>query len=296
MPTTIGFIGLGLMGRPMALNLRKHGFDLVVHNRSRAAVDALVAAGATSADSPSEVARSARVIMTMLPDGPDVAEVLEGERGVFAAMAPGTIIIDSSTIAPAIARRLAAETERRGGAFLDAPVSGGEIGAVAGTLTFMVGGKAEPLEQVRPVLSAMGPLEKIVHVGPSGAGQICKACNQIVLAGTMAVVAEAIALARKSGVDPMNVRAALLGGFAQSRVLEVHGERMITGNYKPGFKGKLFRKDLGIALAALAEAGVPAASSAVAAQLVHAQIAAGRGEEDYSAIGDVIFELARVQG
>ncbi len=296
MSTTIGFIGLGLMGRPMALNLRTHGFGLVVHNRSRAAVDALVAAGATAADSPAAVAASARVVFTMLPDGPDVAQVLEGERGVFETMAPGTVIVDSSTIAPAIARRLAAETERRGAAFLDAPVSGGEIGAVAGTLTFMVGGRAEVLDQVRPVLAVMGPPEKIVHVGESGAGQICKACNQIVLAGTMAVVAEAIALARKSGVDPMNVRAALLGGFAQSRVLDVHGERMITGNYKPGFKGRLFRKDLGIALAALADAGVPAASSAVAAQLVHAQMAAGRGDEDYSALGDVVFELANARG
>src|SRR5690606_30477414 len=242
--------------------------------------------------SPSEVARAARVIMTMLPDGPDVAGVLEGEQDIVAAMEPGTVSVYSFTIAPAVARRLAAETERRGGLFLDAPVSGGEIGAAAGTLAFMVGGRVDALDTVRPVLAAMGPPEKIVHVGSSGAGQICKACNQIVLAGTMAVVAEAIALARKSGVDPGNVRAALLGGFAQSRVLEVHGERMIGANYKPGFKGKLFHKDLGIALAALAEAGVPAASSAVAAQLVQAQMAAGRGDEDYSALGDVIFGLA----
>jgi 2-hydroxy-3-oxopropionate reductase len=145
-----------------------------------------------------------------------------------------------------------------------------------------------------PVLSAMGKPEKIVHVGESGAGQICKACNQIVLAGTMAVVAEAIALARKSGVDPMKVRAALMGGFAQSRVLEVHGERMIAGNYKPGFKAKLFKKDLGIAMSALGEAGVPAIASSVVSQLVNAQMAAGRGEDDYSAIGDVIFELAHL--
>jgi 2-hydroxy-3-oxopropionate reductase len=228
----------------------------------------------------------------MLPDGPDVSLVLEGENGVFAGMAPGTVIVDSSTIAPATARRLAAATAARGGQFLDAPVSGGEIGAIAGTLTFMVGGDAAALDQVRPVLSAMGAPEKIVHVGESGAGQICKVCNQIVLGGTMAVVAEAIALARRNGVDPMKVRAALLGGFAQSRVLEVHGERMITGNFKPGFKGRLFRKDLGIATAALAEAGVTALSSAVVAQLVQAQVSAGRGEDDYSAIATVVFELA----
>ncbi len=296
MSTPIGFIGLGLMGKPMALNLRKHQFAVIVHSRSRGPVDALVAAGATAAATPADVARQARTIITMLPDGPDVSRVLEGPDGIFSAMQPGTIIVDSSTIAPATARRLATATAERGGALLDAPVSGGEIGAIDGTLTFMVGGEAPALEAVTPVLSAMGKPERIVHVGESGAGQICKACNQIVLAGTMTVVAEAIALARKSGVDPMKVRAALLGGFAQSRVLEVHGERMITGNYRPGFKGKLFRKDLGIALSALAESGVPALGSAVAAQLVQAQAAQGRGEEDYSALGDIVFALAGLTG
>ncbi len=220
--------------------------------------------------------------------------LLEGEHGVFSAMSPGTVIVDSSTIAPAIARRLAAAAASKGARMLDAPVSGGEIGAIAGTLTFMVGGDADALETVRPALAAMGAPEKIVHVGESGAGQICKACNQIVLGGTMAAVAEAIALSRKAGVDPMKVRAALMGGFAQSRVLEVHGERMITANYKPGFKGKLFRKDFGIAMATLAELGVPAPASAVVSQLVQAQVAAGRGEEDYSALADVIFELANL--
>ncbi len=294
MSTPVGFIGLGLMGKPMALNLLRKGFDVIVHNRSRGAVDALVAEGARAAESSADVAQQARVIITMLPDGPDVEQVLEGERGVFSALQPGTVIVDSSTIAPATARRLAQETQTRGAAFLDAPVSGGEIGAIDGTLTFMVGGDAAALEQVRPVLSAMGPPEKIVHVGESGAGQICKACNQIVLGGTMAVVAEAIALARRNGVDPMKVRAALMGGFAQSRVLDVHGERMIAGNYKPGFKARLFKKDLGIARAALVDAGVPSPTSAVVAELVHAQLAAGRGDDDYSAIGEVIFDLARL--
>lgn len=282
------------MGKPMALNLRRKGFDVIVHNRSRGAVDALVAEGARAAESSAGVAQQARVIITMLPDGPDVEQVLEGERGVFSALQPGTVIVDSSTIAPATARRLAQETQARRATFLDAPVSGGEIGAIDGTLAFMVGGDEAALEQVRPVLSAMGAAEKIVHVGESGAGQICKACNQIVLGGTMAVVAEAIALARRNGVDPMKVRAALMGGFAQSRVLDVHGERMIAGNYKPGFKARLFKKDLGIARAALVEAGVPSPTSAVVAELVHAQLAAGRGEDDYSAIGEVIFDLARL--
>ncbi len=290
----IGFIGLGLKGKPMALNLRQKGFDVIVHNRSRAAVEALVAEGATAAGSPAEVARAARVIITMLPDGPDVEKVLEGANGVFGAMQKGSVIVDSSTIAPAIARRLAAGATELGGSMLDAPVSGGEIGAIAGTLTFMVGGDAAALEDVRPRLSAMGSPEKIVHVGDSGAGQICKACNQIVLGGTMSVVAEAIALSRKAGVDPMKVRAALMGGFAQSRVLEVHGERMITGNWKPGFKAKLFKKDFGIAMNTLSEYGVPAPASAVVNQTVNAQIAAGEGEEDYSGIAKVIFKLANL--
>lgn len=282
------------MGRPMALNLLKQGHQVVVHSRSRGPVDALVAAGATAVSSPAEVAAACRLIITMLPDGPDVALVLEGPNGLFSALQADTVIVDSSTIAPATARRLAEATGERGGHFLDAPVSGGEIGAIAGTLTFMVGGDAEALARVQPVLAAMGAPEKIVHVGASGAGQICKACNQIVLGGTMTVVAEAIALARKNGVDPMKVRAALMGGFAQSRVLEVHGERMITGNYTPGFKGTLFRKDLGIALSSLSEAGVPAMASAVVAQLVLAQVAQGRGDADYSAIAEVVFQLAQL--
>jgi 2-hydroxy-3-oxopropionate reductase len=294
-PSPVGFIGLGLMGKPMARNLLKKGFPVVVHSRSPGPVDELAAEGAGVASSPADAARRSRHIMTMLPDGPDVELVLGGEHGIFSAMQPGTIIVDSSTIAPTIARQLAAAAAQRGAQFLDAPVSGGEIGAIAGTLTFMVGGDAAALAEVTTMLSAMGSPEKIVHVGGSGAGQICKICNQIVLGGTMAVVAEAIALSRKTGVDPMKVRAALMGGFAQSRVLEVHGERMIVGNYKPGFKGKLFKKDLGIAMRTLAEQGVPALASGVVAQLVQAQLAAGRGEEDYSAIGEVIFGLANAK-
>ena len=295
MADTIGFIGLGLMGKPMALNLLKNGYSLVVHSRSRGPVDELVAAGATAASSPSEVAKAARVIITMLPDGPDVTLVMEGDGGVFGSMWKDTIIVDSSSIAPATAKDLAAKAKALGATMLDAPVSGGEIGAIGGTLAFMVGGDAATLEAVRPMLGAMGTPDKIIHVGDAGAGQICKACNQIVLGGTMAVVAEAIALSRKAGVDPMKVRAALMGGFAQSRVLEVHGERMITGNYKPGFKAKLYKKDMGIALNTLAEHGVPAATSAVVQQLVHSQVAAGEGEEDYSGIAKAIFRMANLE-
>jgi 2-hydroxy-3-oxopropionate reductase len=294
MSQNVGFIGLGLMGKPMARNLLKKGFPVVVHSRSRGPVDELVNEGATPANSPAEVARAATFIMTMLPDGPDVEKVLEGDNGVFKAMAAGSVIVDSSTIAPATARRLAARAKELGASMLDAPVSGGEIGAIDGTLTFMVGGDGAALESMREVLGAMGKPERIVHVGESGAGQICKACNQIVLGGTMSVVAEAIALSRKAGVDPMKVRAALMGGFAQSRVLEVHGERMITGNWKPGFKAKLFKKDLGIAMNTLAENGVPAVTSSVVQQLVNAQMAAGEGEEDYSGIAKAIFRLANM--
>lgn len=289
---TIGFIGLGLMGRPMALNLRKHGFPVIVHSRSRGPVDALVAAGATEADSPADVARAATAIVTMLPDAPDVAAVVDGPRGVWSAVQRGTVVIDSSTIAPEAARRFAGAARGHGATYLDAPVSGGEIGAIDGTLTFMIGGDGAAIDEVRPVLAAMGHPDRIVHVGDSGAGQICKACNQLVIGGTMAVVAEAIALARKAGVDPAKVRAALLGGFAASRVLDVHGERMIAGNYKPGFKGKLYAKDMGIVTETLAVHHVPAPAAALVQQLVQAQMAANEGDLDYSAVARVIFGLS----
>lgn len=292
MAETVGFIGLGLMGRPMALHLVNAGVPVVVHNRSRGAVDTLVAAGARAASTPAEVAAAATRIVTMLPDGPDVAAVLEGDSGILRAMALGTIVVDSSTIAPDTARRLAARTAEAGGRFLDAPVSGGEIGAIEGTLTFMVGGDADALEAVRPLLAIMGRDDRIVHVGASGAGQVCKACNQLVIGGTLAAIAEAIALARKADVDPARVRQALLGGFAASRALEVHGQRMIDGHYTPGFRGRLYTKDLGIALDTLAAHGVPAPVTALVAQLVQAQVASGRGDDDYSAMAEVIFGLA----
>ncbi len=292
MPDAVGFIGLGAMGRPMALNLRKHDVTLVVHNRSQAAERVLADAGASLATTPAAVASACQMIAVMLPDAPDVAAVLEGEGGVLETLQPGTIIIDASTIAPDAARRFAAAVAARGGHYLDAPVSGGEIGAVEGTLTFMVGGDGEALERVRPLLGMMGRDDRIVHVGPSGAGQVCKACNQLVIGGTMLAVAEALALARKSGVDGAKVRQALLGGFASSRVLEVHGERMLTGNYKPGFKARLYKKDLRIVAEALAAQGVAAPGAAVVQQLVHAQLAAGGGEDDYSGVASVIFRLA----
>ncbi|MGE0816839.1 MAG: NAD(P)-dependent oxidoreductase [Vicinamibacterales bacterium] len=292
MADTVGFIGLGAMGKPMAVNLRKHGVPVVVHNRSHPAERALVEAGASVATSPAAVASLCQTIVLMLPDAPDVAQVLEGQSGLLDALQPGTVVVDSSTIAPAAAVRFAAIVAERGGAYLDAPVSGGEIGAVDGTLTFMVGGDREALARVRPLLSHMGREDRIVHVGPSGSGQICKVCNQLVIGGTMVAVAEALALARKSGVDGAKVRQALLGGFAASRVLEVHGERMLAGNYVPGFKARLYRKDMRIVVEALAEHGVAAPSTALVQQLVHAQLTAGGGEDDYSGIAKTIFHLA----
>ncbi len=292
MSDSVGFIGLGAMGKPMALNLRRHDVPVVVHNRSHAAERVLAEAGAGIATTPAAVAAACQVVITMLPDSPDVAAVLEGDSGLLAGLQPGAVIVDASTIAPAAAVRFAAQVAERGGSYLDAPVSGGEIGAVGGTLTFMVGGDAAALARVTPLLAKMGREEAIVHVGPSGAGQICKACNQLVIGGTMVAVAEALALAGKAGVDGAKVRQALLGGFAASRVLEVHGERMLAGNYTPGFKARLYKKDLGIVHDALAEYGVPAPSTALVQQLVHAQIAAGGGDDDYSGVATVLFRLA----
>ncbi len=296
MRDTVGFIGLGLMGKPMAKNLLKHGYPLVVHSRSAGPVDEVVAAGAARAGSPAEVARRARRIFTMLPDSPDVELVLDGPEGIFSAVQPGTILIDSSSISPVVTRRLAEAARSRQATLLDAPVSGGEIGAISGTLSIMVGGDAAAFNDVRPILEAVGNPERIVHIGESGAGQVCKVCNQMVIGGTLAAVSEAFALARKAGVDAARVREALLGGFAGSRVLEVHGERILNGNYKPGFKSKLYAKDYRVAAETLGANGVAAPVAATVHQLVTALVAAGRGEDDYSALATVLFGLAGLRG
>jgi len=288
----VGFVGLGLMGKPMALNLVKKGFSLTVHSRSQAPVDVLAAAGASRAASPAEVAAASDVIVTMVPDSPDVRAVLEGPRGVFEAIRPGSVIVDMSTIAPAAARDLAAKASARGVAMLDAPVSGGEIGAINGTLSVMVGGDADALERVRPVLNAVGNPDRVVHIGPAGSGQVCKACNQICIGGALASVSEAFAIARKAGIDPARVREALLGGFAASRVLEVHGQRILEGNYVPGFKTRLYHKDLGIVGQAIHELDVPAPVAALVQQYVSALMAAGRGDEDYSSLATAVFDAA----
>jgi 2-hydroxy-3-oxopropionate reductase len=292
---TIGFIGLGLMGRPMAKNLLKAGYPLVVHSRSETPVAELVTAGAARAASPAELASRATRIITMVPDSPDVELVLEGPDGVFTTLQAGSIIIDMSSIAPAVARRLADRARTLGASMLDAPVSGGDIGAAAGTLSIMVGGDARTFAVVKPILDVMGNPEKVVYIGESGAGQLCKLCNQMVIGGTLIAVAEALALARKAGVDAGRVREALLGGFAASRVLEVHGERALKGTYAPGFKTHLYAKDMRNVVATLAEYDAAAPVTAVVQQLLHATMAAGYGELDNSVMARVVFDLAGVK-
>ena len=292
MAETIGFIGLGVMGKPMAKNLIKAGFSLVVHNRSRAAVDEVVAAGAKAGTSPADVARQSTIVITMVPDTPDVELVISGKDGVLSAVQHGAIVIDMSSISPTATQRLAQQVAEKGGSMLDAPVSGGEIGAINAQLSIMVGGEDAAFTRALPVLQAMGNKERIVHIGPSGAGQVCKICNQIAIGGALAGVSEAFALAKKAGVDAARVRQALLGGFAASRVLEVHGERMLTDNYKPGFRTKLYQKDLRLANETAMANGVAMPGTAIVTQLINALVASGGGDLDYAALGTVLFKLA----
>jgi len=290
MKETIGFIGLGLMGKPMSLNLLKAGYPVVVHSRSPGPVLEVEKQGAKTASSPSEVAAAADVVITMLPDTPDVEKVLTAENGVFGGMRPGALIIDMSTISPVVTRRLAAEAERRGAMMLDAPVSGGDIGAINATLSIMVGGPETAFQRALPIFEALG--KSVVRIGESGAGQICKACNQLVAAQTIQAVSEALVLAAKAGVDAAKVRQALLGGFAQSRILEVHGQRMLDHRFIPGFRAALHLKDLEITLATGREYGVPLPGTAQATELYKALLAAGHGDDDNSALFLVIEEMA----
>jgi len=293
---TIGFVGLGVMGKPMAKNLIKAGHTLIVHNRSRGASDEVAAAGATAAASPADVARQSTVIITMLPDTSDVELVLTGADGILSAVQRGAVIIDMSSISPVATKRFAALAAEKGATLVDAPVSGGEIGAINATLSIMVGGDEAAFTRVRPILEGMGNAERIVYIGESGAGQVCKICNQIAIGGALAGVSEAFALAKKAGVDAARVRQALLGGFAASRVLEVHGERMLNGNYKPGFRTKLYQKDLRLANEAAAANGVAMPGTAIVTQMVNALVASGGADLDYAAIGTVLFGLAKTQG
>ena len=290
---TIGFIGLGIMGKPMARNLMKAGYPLVAHNRSRTAVDELSKEGAQPAASSREVAARSEVLITMLPDSPDVELVYLGEQGVFAGAKTGMLLIDMSSISPIVARKLAADAQKSGMDMLDAPVSGGEAGAIGATLSIMIGGNPTAVERAMPIFQALG--KNIVHVGDAGAGQVTKAANQMVVGTTIAIVSEALVLAAKAGVDPAKVRQALLGGFAQSKILEAHGQKMLDRNFKPGFRIRLHEKDMKIALAAGLEYGVPLMVTSQVAQMMTAMKSMGNGDLDHSALVKFVEELAKTE-
>jgi 2-hydroxy-3-oxopropionate reductase len=289
----IGFIGLGIMGKPMARNLTKAGYPLIVHNRSRAAVDELSREGAKIARSSAEVAARSEVVITMLPDSPDVELVYAGENGVFAGVKPGCLLIDMSSISPVVARKLAGQAEGLGCDMLDAPVSGGEAGAISATLSIMIGGQTSAVERAMPIFQTLG--KNIVHVGAAGAGQVTKAANQMIVGTTIAIVSEALVLAAKAGVDPAKVRQALLGGFAQSKILEAHGQKMLEHNFKPGFRIRLHEKDMKIALAAGSEYGVPLMVTSQVAQIMTAMRSMGNGELDHSGIVKFVEEVAEFE-
>ncbi len=289
---TIGFIGLGIMGRPMAENLREAGYELVVYNRTEEKADNFVEGGGEKASSPREVAEKSDVVITMLPDSPQVEELVLGEDGVAEGLSEGKLYIDMSSIAPATSRQVHEVLEEKGVEALDAPVSGGQPAAESGELAIMVGGSDDAVERARPILEVMG--KAVTHIGPPGAGQVAKAANQVVVALTIQAVAEALTLARKSGVDAAKVREALLGGLAQSKILEMHGERMLKHEFDPGFKLSLHRKDLAIALQAARAEGVPLLATAQAAEVMNALLASGHGDDDHAVIASFYEQLAGV--
>ena len=274
----VGFIGLGLMGRPMALNLIRAGHSVHVWSRRRASMAPLLEAGAGDAASAGELAERCPVTISMVADAPDVEQVTLGPGGVAERARAGHIHVDMSTIAPAAAQRIAAALAEKGVLALDAPVSGGEVGAVAGSLTIMAGGERAAFETVKPLFEAMG--KSVTLIGAAGAGQVAKACNQILTGVGVAAVAEALNFASRSGVDAARVREALLGGFAYSRILENHGQRMLERNFKPGFKAWMHQKDLRIVMEEAHRLGLALPASAVTAQLFNAVVGSGMGEDD----------------
>jgi 2-hydroxy-3-oxopropionate reductase len=290
----VGYIGLGIMGAPMARNLMKAGHELVVHNRSRAVVEALASEGATPATSPKEVAEQVEFVFTNLPDSPDVEKIaLDPDDGVIAGAKPGTVFIDNSTIKPETARHIAARLAEVGVLALDAPVSGGDIGAQQGTLTIMVGGDAGAFERAVPLFDAMG--KKYVLVGDSGAGQIAKVCNQIIVGAQMTGMAEALITAQKAGVDPQRVVEAIQNGAAQMWALDVKPPRLFAGNREPGFKAYMQHKDLGIVLDTGRTYGVPQPLTALVMQLYTAMLQQGHADLDNSAVIAVYEALANIQ-
>ena len=291
MSINVGFIGLGIMGAPMALNLLRGGYPLWVYDRRAEATAPLAAAGARVCASPEEAARAADILFIMVSDTREVEEVILGPNGVLAGARPGAAVVVMSTIAPETARDLAERLTSHGVGMLDAPVSGGEPEAAGGSLTIMAGGKPEVFERVKPLLERLG--KNIVHVGPAGAGQLAKACNQIVATLALEGVAEAFTFARKNGVDPLRVREALLGGFAASAVLDVQGKRMLERDFQPGFKACLHQEELRLVLETAHRVGFALPGSALAAQHMNALVGSAEGDLDSSALVKVLERMNR---
>ena len=290
MSETVGFIGLGVMGAPMAGNVVEAGHSLVVHSRSPEPVDALAEAGAETAQSPREVAERADVVITMLPDSPAVEAVVFGDDGVLAGASEGDLLVDMSTIHPTVSVAIAQAAAERGVAALDAPVSGGDVGAQQGTLSIMVGGDAADFERAHPLFEVLG--KTIVHVGEAGAGQVVKACNQVVVAVTIAAVSEALVLGSKAGVDPAQILDVLGGGLAGNKVMEMRRSNFLEHDFTPGFRIDLHHKDLNIALESGDAYGVPLAVTSVVQQYMRALRAKGHGGDDHSGLLRLVEELA----
>lgn len=294
MTINVGFIGPGIMGAPMALNLMKGGHKLWVYARRPAAAQPLVAAGATACATAADVARHADVIFTIVSDTPDVESVLFGPQGIASQARPGTVIVDMSTVSPTATKSFAERLAQQGVDMLDAPVSGGETGAINGTLSIMVGGKPQVFERVKPLFECMG--KNIVHIGDNGAGQVAKACNQIVVAVTIEAVAEALTFARRNGADPAKVREALMGGFAGSKIMEVHGKRMLDNDFKPGFKVGLHQKDMRIVMETAHQLGVALPAAALVTQHLNALMGTGDTNLDSAAVVKVIERMSGMGG
>ena len=292
MAEKVGFIGLGIMGKPMAQNLMQAGYELVLYNRTREKAEELAGdGGAEVAADPREVAEKSEIIVTMLPDSPDVRDVVVGESGVLEGIRDGALLVDMSTISPVVTEELAAEVKGRGASMLDAPVSGGDVGAIEGTLSIMVGGSEEDFERARPFFEVLG--ETVTHVGPSGAGQLVKACNQIVVALAIEAVSEALVLGSRGGVAPEKILEVLSGGLAANKVMEVKRDKFLERDFEPGGKVEFHRKDLRIALEAGREYGVPLPVTAVVCQMFEALMAKGRGGWDHSSLLALIEDLSQ---
>jgi 2-hydroxy-3-oxopropionate reductase len=283
-------IGLGLMGKPMALNLLKAGFPVTVFNRSQGAIDELAAAGARAAKSPAEVGKASDIVVTMLPDAPDVESVVLGDNGVMAGAKPGVLVIDMSTIAAAAARRIGEQVAARGGSMLDAPVSGGDVGAKAGTLSIMAGGAAGDFERAKPVFAAMG--KTVTYCGPAGAGQLVKACNQIMVALVLEAVSETLILAEKVGIGPEILVPVLQGGIANTRIMELRAAKMAAHTYQPGFKAAHHLKDLRIVLNTAKEQGLTLPVTTQVEQMFTKLIERGHGNLDNSSVKMIVEEMS----